>query len=113
MGDAEEDRSTTGEIKSVSWLAPTPRKSLSMMAKLPVPPVRLPRCPGSSATHTPPLAMLSVTVHDDRIVVVSKCSERPVNAAWYPGAVHALATVTLTFLVAFADPRVTETVLGW
>ena len=55
-------RSTTGLTSEVSCAPPGPYLSLSMIANLPLPPVRLPRLPGSLNCQTWPLPLLSTTV---------------------------------------------------
>ena len=71
--------STEGEVRYVSWELPRPRKSLSTMAKPPLPPVRFPRESGSSNSQ-PPKAVSSATVQPAGVPVVSKDSVRP----WWP-----------------------------
>src|SRR3954454_6759884 len=103
---------TTGETSSVSWLLPVPRKSLSMIANPPLPPVRLPRLPPSVDVQTPPLPLSSFTVHEDGMPLL-KFSTRPTYFVVYPGAPHVEgSTLIAMFLTTSEAPSFTVKVRG-
>src|SRR5262249_36864367 len=107
------DRSAAGVVSTVSCVLFGPRKSLSTMAKVPVPPVWLPRGFGSS-DFQPPASLASVTVQPGGASVVSNVSVCPVVCGRYPGASQAsTSTGTATLRTTSAAPSGTVCVTAW
>ena len=84
-----------------------------MIANAPLPPVRLPRSPGSSKRHTSPLPASSWIVQPSGSSPASKSSVTPVVVKRYPGTAHvAVSTSTSMSSLTSPSPTVTSRVLG-